>query len=150
MLHFRERGGGSGNGPRLSLENGATSGPKITCFTVDFFAGSHRSRAAAPDLRESSTVLADPGCPGRDPKVHGKIRHFCHFGPCILDSVANSGGKLPNGARGPTKRQPAAWYFLGRETHFEIINTNIYMLARRRILNPPTTWGEPWTLNRLP
>ena len=111
MLHLRERGGGSENGPRLSLGNGATFAPKVTCFTVYFLAGSHRSRAAAPDLHESSIVLADPGCPGRDPKVHGKIRHFCHFGPCILDSVANSGGKLPNGARGPTKRQRAAGYF---------------------------------------
>ena len=111
---------GSENGPRLSLGNGATFGPKVTYFTVYFLAGSHRSRAAAPDLHESSIVLADPGCPGRDPKVHGKLRHFCHFVPCILDSVANSGGKLPNGARGPTKPQPAAWYFLASETHFDI------------------------------
>ena len=65
MPHFRERGGGSGNGPRLSLGNGATSGPKITCFTVRFFAGSHRSRAAAPKMRESSTGVADPGPPRR-------------------------------------------------------------------------------------
>ena len=65
MPHFRERGGGSGNGPRLSLGNGATSGPKVTCFTVDFFAGSHRSRDAAPGMRESSTGGADPGTPRR-------------------------------------------------------------------------------------
>ena len=63
MLHFRERGGGSENGLRLSLGNGATSGPKVTCFTIDFFAGSHRSRAAAPKMRESSTGVADPGPP---------------------------------------------------------------------------------------
>ena len=63
MLHFRERGGGSENGPRLSLGNGATSGPKVTCFTVDFFAGSHRVRARAPGMRESSTGVADPGPP---------------------------------------------------------------------------------------
>ena len=63
MPHFRERGGGSGNGPRLSLGNGATSGPKVTCFTMYFFAGSHRSRAAAPKMLESSTGVADPGPP---------------------------------------------------------------------------------------
>ena len=108
MLHLPERGGGSENGPRLSLGNGAIFAPKVTCFTVYLLAGSHRSRAAAPDLYESSIVLADPGCPGRDPKVHGKTRHFCHFVPCILDSVANSGGKLPNGARGHTKSQPGS------------------------------------------
>ena len=65
MLHFPERGGGSENCPRLSLENGAIFGPKVTYFTVDFFAGSHRLRATAPDVRESSIVLADPGLPGR-------------------------------------------------------------------------------------
>ena len=65
ILHFRERGGGSGNGPRLSLGNGATSGPKVTCFIVDFFAGSHRVRARAPKMRESSTGVADPGPPRR-------------------------------------------------------------------------------------
>ena len=63
MLHFRERGGGSENRPRLSLGNGATSGPKVTCFTVDFFAGSHRVRARAPGMRESSTGVADPAPP---------------------------------------------------------------------------------------
>ena len=109
MLHLPERGGGSENGPRLSLGNGATFALKVTYFTVYFLAGSHRSRAAAPDLHESPIVSADPGCPGRDAKVHDKTRHFCHFVPCILDSFANSGRKLPNGARGPTKRQPAPW-----------------------------------------
>ena len=120
------RGGRSENGPRLSLGNGATFAPKVLYFTVYFLGGSHRSRAAAPDLHESSTVSADPGCPGRDPKVHGKTRHFSNFGPCILESVANSGGKLPNGARGPTKRQRGAWYFLESEADFGIITTNIY------------------------
>ena len=61
--HFPERGGGSGNGPRLSLGNGATSGPKVTCFTIYFLAGSHRLRARAPGMRESSTGVADPGPP---------------------------------------------------------------------------------------
>ena len=63
MPHFRERGGGSGNGPRLSLGNGATSGPKVTCFPIYFFAGSHRVRARAPGMRESSTGAADRGPP---------------------------------------------------------------------------------------
>ena len=76
MPHFRERGGGSENGPRLSLGNGATSGPKVTCFTVDFFAGSHRVRARAPKMRESSTGVADPGPPEGDAKVHCKTQHF--------------------------------------------------------------------------
>ena len=123
------RGGRSENGPRLSLGNGATFGPKVTYFTVYFLAGSHRSRAAAPDLHESSIVSADPGCPGRDPKVHGKIRHFCHFGPCILDSVANSVGKLPNGARGPTKRQYTAWYFSQKTIVFWVLS-----------ILPPRVW----------
>ena len=65
MLHFRERGGGSENGPRLSLGNGATSGTKVTCFTVYFFAGSHRVRAGAPGIRESSTGVADPAPPSK-------------------------------------------------------------------------------------
>ena len=63
MLHFPERGGGSENGPRLSLGNGATFGPKVTYFTVYFFAGSHRLRARAPDMGESSIGLPDPGPP---------------------------------------------------------------------------------------
>ena len=63
MLHLPERGGGSENGPRLSLGNGATFAPKITCFTVYFFAGSHRLLARAPGMRESSTGSADPGPP---------------------------------------------------------------------------------------
>ena len=57
MLHFPERRGGSGNGPRLSLGNGATFGPKVPYFTVYFFAGSHRLRARAPDMAESSIGL---------------------------------------------------------------------------------------------
>ena len=57
MPHLPERGGGSENGPRLSLGNGATFAPKVTHFTVYFLSGSHRSRAAAPDLHESSIVL---------------------------------------------------------------------------------------------
>ena len=60
MLHLPERGGGSENGPRLSLGNGATFAPKVTCFTVYFLAGSHRSRATAIRRPASSIVLAFP------------------------------------------------------------------------------------------
>ena len=120
------RGGRSENGPRLSLGNGATFAPKVTYFTVYFLAGSHRSRAAAPDLHESSIVLADPGCPGRDPKVHGKTRHFCHFMFCVIDSVVNSDGKTPNGTRGLAKEQQNTCYFCQFPTASEIISINIY------------------------
>ena len=77
MLHpfhsdAREKGERAGlperkseSGPRLLLGNGAIFGPKAPYFTVDFLAGSHRLRATAPDVRESSIVLADPGLPGR-------------------------------------------------------------------------------------
>ena len=64
-LHLPERGGGSENGPRLPLGNGAPFAPKVTYFTVYFLAGSHRSRAAGPGMRESSTGVADPGPPRR-------------------------------------------------------------------------------------
>ena len=74
----------------------------------------------------SSEPLAVLGQPDRGAKVHGKLRHFAHFGRCYLDSVANSDGKVPNGARGITKRQRGAWYFLNSEADFEIININIY------------------------
>ena len=80
MPHFLDSVGGCENGTRLSLENGATFLLKVTCFTVCLLAGSHRLRATAPDMRASSTVLPNPGCPGGDAKVHGKTRHFCHFG----------------------------------------------------------------------
>ena len=63
MLHFPERRGGSGNGPRLSLGNGATFGPKVPYFTVYFFAGAHRLCARAPDMGESSIGSADSAPP---------------------------------------------------------------------------------------
>ena len=63
MLHSRERGSGSENGPRLSLGNGATFGPKVPYFTVYFLAGSHRLRAKAPYMGESSIGSADPAPP---------------------------------------------------------------------------------------
>ena len=93
MLHFPERRGGSGNGPRLSLGNGATFGPKVPYFPVYFFAGSHRLRARAPDMGESSIGSADPGTAKAGAKVHGKTRHFSHFGRQFLDSVGFSAGK---------------------------------------------------------
>ena len=87
MLHFRERGGGSENGPRLSLGNGATSGPKVTCFTIYCLAGSHRLRARAAGMRESSTGRADPGHFSRpkggpqdlakNSKIHYRKPRFC-------------------------------------------------------------------------
>jgi len=58
MHHFPDSVGGSENGPRLPLGNGATFAPKVTCFTVYFLAGSHRLRATAPDMCDSSIVLA--------------------------------------------------------------------------------------------
>ena len=76
MSHFPERGSGSGNGPRLSLGNGATSGPKVPYFPVYFFAGSHRLRARAPDMGESSIGSADPGPPKAGAKLHGKTQLF--------------------------------------------------------------------------
>ena len=73
----------------------------------------------------SSELLAVAGQPDRGANVHGKTRHFSHFGRYFLDSVVNSGGKLPNGARLPTKTQRGAWYFLNSEADFEIISTYI-------------------------
>ena len=58
MLHLPERGGGSENGPRLSLGNGTTFAPKVTCFTVYVSAESHRLRATAPYVAKSSRVLS--------------------------------------------------------------------------------------------
>ena len=109
--HFRDRVDRSANGPRLSRGKGAILVPKVPCFTAYSLAGSHRLRAPALYKRESSIVLPDPGCPGRDRKVHGKTRHFCHFVPFIFVTVANSTEKLPNGTRGPTKTQRPPWCF---------------------------------------
>ena len=69
-------GSKSDSGPRLSLGNSATFGPKVPYFTADFFAGSHRLRARAPEIRESPIGLADPGPPKAGAKVDGKTRHF--------------------------------------------------------------------------
>ena len=65
-------GSKSESGPRLSLGNGATFGPKVPYFTVYFFAGSHRLRARAPEIRESSIGSADRAPPKAGAKVHGK------------------------------------------------------------------------------
>ena len=85
--HFRDRVDRSARKPRLSLVKGAILVPKVPCFTAYSLAGSHRLRAPALYKRESSIVLPDPGCPGRDRKVHGKRRHFPYFVLCIFDSV---------------------------------------------------------------
>ena len=111
MLHFPERRGGSENCPRLSLGNGATFGPKVPYFTVDFFAGSHSLRARALEMGESSIGSADPGPPKAGAKVHGKTRHFSHFGGQFIDSVGFSIGKTPNGTRALAKGQRRAWCF---------------------------------------
>ena len=87
MSYDPERGGGSENCPRLSLGNGATFGPKVPYFTVYFIAGSHRLRARAPDMGESSIGSANKGPPKAGAKVHGKTRHFSHFERQFLDSV---------------------------------------------------------------
>ena len=69
-------GSKSESGPRLLLGNGAIFGPKAPYFTVDFLAGSHRLRARAPDMGESTIVLADPGRPDGGAYVDGKTQHF--------------------------------------------------------------------------
>ena len=84
MRHFFDSIGRSESGPRLPLENGATFAPKVTCFTVYLFPGSHRSRAAAPYKRESSIVLADPGWPGRE-ALGAPIRTVKHVTLAALD-----------------------------------------------------------------
>ena len=127
MPHFLDSVCACENRPRLPLGKGANSAPKVSCFTVYFLAESHRLRATAPDVRESSIVLANPGCPDGDANLHGKTRHFSHFGRYFLDSVGNSDGKTPNGTRVHTKHQRAPWYFLESETPGEIISTNIYI-----------------------
>ena len=111
MSDFPERRGGSGNGPRLSLGNGATFAPEVPYFPVYFFAGSRRLRARAPGLRESSIGLADPGPPKAGAKVDGKTRHFPHFGRQFIDRVGFSSGKTPNGTRGRAESQRASWFF---------------------------------------
>ena len=85
MRHFFDRIGRSESGPRLPLGSGATFAQKVTCFTVYFFAGSHRSRAAAPYKRESSIGLADPGWPGRE-ALGAPIRRVKHVTLAALDS----------------------------------------------------------------
>ena len=87
--HFRDRVDRSASKPRLSRGKGAILFPKVPYFTACSLAGSHRLRAPALYKRESSIVLPDPGCPGRDRKVHSKTRHFCNFVLCILDSVGD-------------------------------------------------------------
>ena len=77
--HFLDSVGSSENRPSLSPGNGATFALKVPCFAVCFFAGSRLSRAAAPDLGESSIGVVGFGLPGGGRKVHGKTRDFCHF-----------------------------------------------------------------------
>ena len=53
-------GGRSETGPRLSLGNDATFGPKAPYFTVDLLVASPRLRAGAAEIRGSSRGLANP------------------------------------------------------------------------------------------
>ena len=53
--HVTSRGPGRNRTEKTSHSDG-----KIQYFTVDFFAGSHRLRARAPEIRESSIGLANP------------------------------------------------------------------------------------------
>ena len=62
--HFFDSVGSSENRPSLSLGNGATFALKVPCFAVSFFAGWRISRAAAPDLGESSIGVVGFGLPG--------------------------------------------------------------------------------------
>ena len=115
MAHFCDSVGRSANGPSLSLGKGATCAPKVTCFTVYFFADLHRLRAPAPLVVESAIVLSESGRPGWDlnftwkntsllarrslPAREGCERRFRSYVnlqawrdpmPRILDSVGNS------------------------------------------------------------
>ena len=62
--HFLGSVGSSENRPSLSPGNGATFALKVPCFAVSFFAGWRISRAAAPDLGESSIGVVGFGLPG--------------------------------------------------------------------------------------
>ena len=68
----------------LLPEKDATLVPEVSYFTVRFPTGSHRSRAAAPDLYESPTVLAGPGWPGRE-ALGAPIRTVKHDTFAALD-----------------------------------------------------------------
>ena len=104
MLQFSDSVGYPGNGPGLSPGKEATSAPKITCFTVHFFARSHRLRAAAPYMSESSIVLTVSGGAGREANVHGKTRQFRHGGRLFPGREADLGGKTAIWPEGPYKR----------------------------------------------
>ena len=104
MLQFPDSVGYHGNGPGLSPGKEATSAPKMTCFTVRFFARSHRLRAAAPYMSESSIVLTVSGGAGREANVHGKTRQFRHGGRLFPGREADFGGKTDTFLDDPRKR----------------------------------------------
>ena len=93
MLQFCDSGGRSGRGPGFSHGKEATFVPKVTCFTVCFFSDSHRLRAAAPYMSESSIVLTVAGGAGREANVHGKTLQFRHGGRLFPGRAADFGGK---------------------------------------------------------
>ena len=115
MLQFSDSVGYPGNGPGLSPGKEATSAPKMTCFTVHFFAKSHRLRAAAPYMSESSIVLAVSGGAGREANVHGKTRQFRHGGRLFPGREADFGGKTAIWPEGPRKAAAGGKLFLGHQ-----------------------------------
>ena len=104
MLQFSDSVGYHGDEPGLSPGKEATSAPKMTCFTVHFFARSHRLRAAAPYMSESSIVLTVSGGAGREANVHGKTRQFRHGGRLFPGREADLGGKTDTFPDDPCKR----------------------------------------------
>ncbi len=115
MHQFSDSVGYHGNGPGLSPGKEATSAPKMTCFTVRFFARSHRLRAAAPYMSESSIVLTVSGGGGREANVHGKTRQFRHGGRLFPGREADLGGKTAIWSEGPPKNPARLKLFLGHQ-----------------------------------
>ena len=112
---FFDSVGYPGNEPGLSPGKDATSAPKMTCFTVHFFARSHRLRAAAPYMSESSIVLTVSGGAGRGANVHSKIQQFRHGGRLFPGREADLGGKTAIWPEGPRKTAAGVMVFLGHQ-----------------------------------
>ena len=93
MLPFLDSVARSGQTRGLSPGKEATFAPKVSCFTVPFFARSHRLRAPAPYMSESSIVLTDSGGPGSEANAHCKTRHFRHRGRLFPERDADLGPK---------------------------------------------------------
>ena len=115
MLQFFDSVGYPGNGPGLSPGKEATSAPKMSCFTVHFFARLHRLRAAAPYKSESSIVLTVSGGAGRETNVHGKTRQFRHGGRLFPGREADLGGKTAIWPESARKTSAGDKLFLGHQ-----------------------------------